>query len=344
MSRILSTSLIQLTEASYNPTTGELLVTVIQPGLSKNDRFYSKEVLERDHGIFDGNKMFADHQTEAERKAKPEGSVNNWVAQLGKTWAEADGTIKGKATVIDPIFKAKLDTLASKNLLNEMGISIRAVGTANKKTMQGKEVTNVESLVASRSVDFVTYAGAGGRVEMMEAENNELDVDLIDEAQLRVRRPDLVQLIESAKGEQMKTIEQQLAEAQGLLEAERLKVTTLTTANTKLVESTRAANKTAAVAELEKLLSESKLTDPSKKRIRAQFKEADKIEGMKEAVEAEEAYVKEVGGKAVTPKNLGNKDNVQESGGDVKVTPEDMVKAYVLVGMSEAEAKIAAGA
>jgi len=57
----------------------------------------------------------------------------------------------------------------------------------------------VESLIAARSVDFVTYAGAGGQIEAMESatRDNEIDVDLVTEAALRKRRPDLIRLVEN---------------------------------------------------------------------------------------------------------------------------------------------------
>jgi hypothetical protein len=333
MKRLMNANLMQLQEASYDKTTGELTVRVIQPGFNTSKkRYYPASTLKRDCKIFEGAKMFADHQTEAEQRAKPEGSVNNWVASMKNVWAENDGTIKGKAVVVDPKFKAKLETLAEKNLLGEMGISIRAVGSGKQQLVEGVDTNYVESLIAARSVDFVTYAGACGRVELMEADSNDADVDLIDEAQLRVRRPDLIQLIESAQGDKMKTVEQQLAEAQDTIKARDKQIETLN-------ESTKAANKTAAGAELEKLLTESKLPDPAKARVRVQFKEAETTDGMKAAIDAEEAYIKAVGG--TKSKNMGREDNLRES---KEPTKEELIQAYVNIGMSESEAKTAAGA
>ncbi len=154
-------------ESGYTPETGAFSMTIIKPGLSKNNRFYSADLLKKSAGIFEGCKMFADHATEAESKAKPEGSVNNWMAQITKVYTESDGTIKGSGVVVDPVFKSKLDLLHKNGLLKEMGVSIRAMGRQSDGEMDGKKIKVVESLSHARSVDFVTFAGAGGQVETL---------------------------------------------------------------------------------------------------------------------------------------------------------------------------------
>lgn len=160
-----------LQESAYNASSGVLQLKIIQPGFNKSkQRFYPASTLRRDYKIFEGAKMFADHQTDQEAKTRPEGSVNNWVANLRKVWVESDGTIKGEAVVIDPKFKEKLNTLNKNGLLNEMGVSIRATGTGSQQEVDGFQTNYIESLVACRSVDFVTFAGAGGQVEAMESD------------------------------------------------------------------------------------------------------------------------------------------------------------------------------
>ena len=196
MQRVWVTSGQLLQEAGYDASTGQLTVTVIKPGVSKNNRYYSPELLKKSAGIFEGCKMFADHQTDKESQARPEGSVNNWVATMGKPWVESDGTVKAKAAVIDPPFKAKLDLLAKNNQLGNMGVSIRAIGEATDGEVGGKKVKMIESLISARSVDFVTFAGAGGQVDMLEAACNDFDLDVVTEAQLKERRPDLITILE----------------------------------------------------------------------------------------------------------------------------------------------------
>jgi hypothetical protein len=146
-------------------TSGEITFTVIKPGWSKNDRYYPAEMLKQRSNIFEGAKMFMNHATEAQDKQRPEGDLRDWVANVTKVWPEADGTIRATAKVIDPTFKQKLALLGEANMLNTMGVSIRAMGTAKDGEAEGRKGKIIESLLGARSVDFVTFPGAGGQVE-----------------------------------------------------------------------------------------------------------------------------------------------------------------------------------
>lgn len=345
--RVRADESLPFAEGAYDAKNGVLTLTVIKPGFNTSKkRFYPAEVLKRDHKIFENAKMFADHQTDGEARQRPEGSVHNWVASVKKVVSESDGTIKAEAAVIDPPFKAKLEELDKQGLLHTMGISIRAIGEATPSKVNGVETDYVESLVQARSVDFVTYAGAGGRVETMESDHNdELDVDLVSEAELRKRRPDLIQLIESStqsqEGTLQKTLEQQLQEANTQLADSKKE-------NEKLTAQIKEANKKTAAAELEKLLAESKLPSKAVEKLKKQFATAESADGMKEAIELEKEYVKEVlGGSGI--RNMGTKANgVQESdtvsADDVKARKQKMKEAYMKNGLSEKEADIAVGA
>lgn len=331
--RFMGIESTRLTEG-YDAATGLLTLTVIQPGFNKSkERYYPASVLKRDYAIFEGAKMFADHQTDKDARERPEGSVHNWVASMKKVWAESDGRIRGHAVPIDPIFKAKLEELSKQGMLGDMGVSIRAIGEASKGKIDGVDTNCVESLLRARSVDFVTYAGAGGQVETMESEQSkENDLDLVSEAEFRTRRPDLVELIEStSKGElqKMKTIEQQLQEAN----------TELAAAKTKLAESEKASKKAVASAELTKLLSESKLPEIAQKKLRERFAEAVAVDGMKEAIELEREYIKSVGGSAQV-KNMGERENGSEEA--AAADAPNLVETFKGLGFTEDEAKIAA--
>ena len=50
-------------------------------------------------------------------------------------------------------------------MLNQMGVSIRAIGESTDGDVNGQRAKIVENFVAVRSVDFVTFAGAGGQVD-----------------------------------------------------------------------------------------------------------------------------------------------------------------------------------
>lgn len=352
--REMVTSVQSLTEAggAYNAKTGELTITVIRPGLnSSKSKFYPAAVLKRDMGIFENAKMFLNHQTDKEAKERPEGDVRQWVAQVGKPWAEADGRVRAKAKVIDPAFKEKLGTLQEAGLLHEMGVSIRAIGVGSEAEVSeaaGKTVKTmmVERLIASRSVDFVTYPGAGGQCEVLESERNDgHDLELVNVAELRERRPDLVELIESNARkaiDTMKTLEQQLQEAQAANATAAAENTRLTTA---LAEANSKNAKADAAKHLATLLEAAKLPKAAHDRILEQFKEAAAIEGMKEAIEAMKTLVESLA-PAAKVRGMGSDVNAEESttgapAGRV-VKPEEMVECFQSLGLTEVEAKIAA--
>jgi hypothetical protein len=335
-----------LKESAYDKSSGKLTVTVIKPGFnSSKSRFYKESTLKKGYKVFEGAKMFVNHATAVEEKARPEGDVNQWVANLTKVWTESDGTIMGEAVVIDPAFKTKLDNLAEAKLLGEMGISIRAIGEAYSGEVDGVETNVVESFIAARSVDFVTFPGAGGRVEAIEADRGDAnDVDLMTVAQLRERRPDLVQLVE-AKFKTEMNMEKTVAQLQTELAESNRKNTEL---EKRITESEKASKKKDAAAELGKLLTESKLPEKAQARIRDRFKEAEDVTGMAEAIKEEREYIASVApapaGKGV--KNLGESDQTATTevveAEKEKANVASLEKSFRNLGLSEAEAKIAA--
>lgn len=173
---------------SYDSTKGVLTVRVIESGFNRSrERYYPADTLRRDYRVFEGVKMFADHQTDAEASQRPEGSVHGWVATLNKVWTANEGNktvILGEAVVIDPAFKAKLEALSRAGQLSKMGVSIRAVGEASTQEIEGYRTKVIESFLAARSVDFVTYAGAGGRVEAIESSTDPVILAGVDDSGL----------------------------------------------------------------------------------------------------------------------------------------------------------------
>ena len=310
-----------------------ITMTIIKPGESKNKRVYSADMLKRDYKVFEGAKMFIDHATEGEDKARPEGSVRNWAATMKKVWVEADGTVKGKATVIDESLTKKLNELKKNSMLADMGVSIRAVGSASKS--DGKTI--VESLLKCKSVDFVTFAGAGGRVEALEAAPNDNDVDLLSEAQLREARPDLVSLIESKVKEEfkaMKTVEELTAE---LAEATRK----LNEANATNEANTKKLRVADAQTKIAKLISESGLPKPAQERITKQFAESDTDEKVAEAIADEKKYIETVTGKKPV-KVTGMGESTTPDDGEDELKESDLIDSFKALGLDENQAKIAA--
>lgn len=332
---------LELQEAGFDATKGVLTVRIIQPGFNKSkQRFYPADTLRRDFKVFEGAKMFADHQTEADAAARPEGSVMNWVASLKDVWAEKDGTLMGKAVVIDQAFKAKLAEAHKQGVLKDMGISIRAIGEGHDQVMEGSKTKYVESLLSARSVDFVTFAGAGGRVEAIESAQDSNDVDLITEADFIARRPDIVEAIRKETIMDEKQI-QELKESATKSAADLVVANAaLAAANEKIVAGEKAVKVAEAASALTVLLTASKLPKVAAERIAKQFATAEAVTGMKEAIDAETEYIK-----AITPvtKNNGREEN------ETEVTEADKAKqkvaleeAFQCLGISKDQAKIAA--
>ncbi len=162
MIRTVISDYIPLTEAKIGGK-GSAQIVVIKPGLNANkERYYPSDMLARDFAVFEGVKMFADHPTVADEKDRPERSVRDWVATLKNVHVGADGAVLGEAVVVEPWLQERLATLRDKNMLADIGVSINAIGTATKGTMEGVKTNVIERIVRARSVDFVTEAGAGG--------------------------------------------------------------------------------------------------------------------------------------------------------------------------------------
>jgi len=146
-------------------------VIVIRSGFNEgNRRHYPKEVLARDYKIFEDAKVFRNHQTVEEEEKRPEGAIENWVGTLcNVSFNEVEEYVEGDIIVHDSGMRTLLTNLKETKMLDQMGISIRAVGQAMRKVVEGVSTFVVESFQKCRSVDFVTEPGAGGRVLLYES-------------------------------------------------------------------------------------------------------------------------------------------------------------------------------
>jgi hypothetical protein len=121
--------------------------------------YYSRKVLERDAAVFGpGTLMYFDHPTPAEEADRPERSVRDLAAKIVSTPKyEGDGLYADIEVFAHaaPIVEALADSI---------GLSIRAAGTAEYGEAAGRSGMIVTSLTEGYSVDFVTQAGAGGRL------------------------------------------------------------------------------------------------------------------------------------------------------------------------------------
>jgi len=292
--RTILTDTISLEEAIVT-SKGVATIIVIQPGFnSSKERYYPPEVLSRDYGLYEGVKMYADHPTPEDEKARPERSIRDWVATLKNVRIDESGRVVGDAVIVEPWMQQKLASLRDKGMLPEMGISHNSIGTATKGEIEGVKTNVIERIVRVRSVDFVTEPGAGGMVTMFETDK-ENDVDLINLETLKERRPDLVKSIEvEIKANIIKEVKRMSEQDEKIKELENTNET-LTTENSELKEQKAEAEKAQKIAEAKSAIDEavgkSELPEPSKARILEKFKEAENADGLEEAIKAEENYI-----------------------------------------------------
>ena len=292
--RELVQNYVPLTEAKFDK--GRATVIVIKPGFNTTeDRYYPAEMLRRDYKVFEGQKMYADHPTEAEDEARPERSIKDWVATLSEVTCDESGVVTGIAEIVEPWLMQKLASLRDKDMLSDMGISINAVGSASKSTIEGKETLVIEKLVACRSVDFVTEPGAGGIVTMYESDRGH-DIDLIELATLRERRPDLIKAVEAKiRAEITKEVKKAMESEEKITELEG-QIATLTTERDSLKEAAEQAVKDKAKAEAQAAIKEAvdkatELPEAARERLQERFKDAESAEGIAEAIQAEVDYI-----------------------------------------------------
>ncbi len=337
--RNLLLNYIPLSETTVD-TKGIARVVIIKPGFGNpvDNYYYPAETLARDFGVFEGLKMYADHQTPSEEKERPEGSIRQWVASLKNVRFEEGVGIVGDAIIIEPWLQAKLAMLRDKNLLSEMGISIKAVGIGTKGKAEGRDANIVERITRARSVDFVTEAGAGGVVTMYEADRDS-DIDIVTLEVLRERRPDLVKTIETEVKAVMQKEVKHMMEQEEKIKGLEGQVVTLTTERdelkAKITEADKAKAKAEAQAIIKEAVAKAVLPDAAKERILARFVDAESIDGLEEAIKGEAAYVAKL-------LETGKVRGLGPTQPEIQASHEALVGSFKRLGMTQEQAEIAA--
>lgn len=140
------------------------IIKLIKPGWGSSG-YYSADVLKRDgpRVFTPGVKMYWDHPTESEESERPERSLRDLAAELvsGAEYQETGPRGPGlyaRAKVFGP-YREAINELGP-----HIGVSIRALGRARHGEADGRQGPIIEQIVAGKSVDFVTVAGAGGEI------------------------------------------------------------------------------------------------------------------------------------------------------------------------------------
>lgn len=132
--------------------------------------FYPEQVLERDGPQVwpAGTQMFLDHPTLNESEDRPERSLRDLAGKIVSTPAyDRKASTPGLYADVEvyPHYAPVVEAMAG-----DIGLSIRAGGTVDQGQAAGRVGPIVTRLTEGRSVDFVTKAGAGGKlVQLLES-------------------------------------------------------------------------------------------------------------------------------------------------------------------------------
>ncbi len=156
--------LVPLIERALSPE-GTLQIKVIEPDRWGSSGYYGREVLERDlPRIYPpGTHMYLDHPSQSEQRDRPERRLRDLAAVTVTAPVHLPQGPDG------PGFYAEARPLANfAGVLDELaphiGVSIRARGYAKPGEAAGRKGPVIERFESGESIDFVTKAGAGGKV------------------------------------------------------------------------------------------------------------------------------------------------------------------------------------
>lgn len=195
----------RLQEANINTDTFRIQVIILKPGLSDNGTYYPVEVLRDAASIFAGVKCYADHPSDGEN----ERSVRDIVGEIIESWFDGK-FIRGEMVISRSA--EWLITMISEGIIGDL--SIHALGKTKVTRIDGVLVREVISITKALSVDFVTQAAAGGRVEkiLSESAGYAAGLRLIDQLspdEMISARPDIFEKLKKSIREEI------LSEANG---------------------------------------------------------------------------------------------------------------------------------
>lgn len=283
----------EIVEASATNVT-ELSGRKYKVRLIEGDRlgstgYYPSDVL-KEYGpkvFVKGTPMYLDHLSEAERAARPHGSVLNYAAELAEdAYYEGDGLY---ATV--EVFEHHAPLI--KSLKDKIGISIRARGHCVDQTINGKTVPVFQDFILARSADFVVKAGAGGKIVEMLEQANEQESDE-DTKERELMEQEILEAVKAVK------------DAQESLTA---KVDSLIAGQVEAEEAAKPSDED--ILEIAEALAASSLSEVGRKRVLDLHRANGKP--LAELIEAEEAYVTKAAVDAEESAGIEEEREAQES-------------------------------
>ena len=286
----------RIKEGSFNPDTGEVDIVIVEAGTNPlKRRHYPISTVREAAGIFAGMKMYINHQTEREERERPERDLRDWVSTIQESNFDGKSAAIGRVYIHDSWLRENMkDPVFAKNV----GLSINTGGKISYGKINGEEMQIVEKINPSRSngsgsVDWVTEAGARGRVLQPIKESASNQETQIEETAMTLKEVKLAQL-EAENPELVK----QIRESAGGGDA-----TKLAEANRVIEEFKRKEKLRDQKDVLKKMLKESKLPEAAKDRIvddlsGSVFETEDKLkEALTGKIKTELEYINSISGK-----------------------------------------------
>lgn len=144
-------------------------IKLMRPGRGSS-AYYPAEVLERDGPkvFVSGTHMYWNHATAQQEAQRPEGDMNELAAVLtSNAYYEANGKDGPGLYARAKVFSDYAEKVAEK--AKYTGLSIRARGTMSEAVAPDGKGNVLARFTAAESVDFVTRAGADGKVILTES-------------------------------------------------------------------------------------------------------------------------------------------------------------------------------
>jgi hypothetical protein len=152
---------------------------LIKSGVSKRKNYYTPECLESAAPLFVNKKMYFDHPVPGSPEAtgKAARSFRDWVGTIIESYyVPEEKGIGAKIGIRDNGLWEKVSEAHKHGWLNEIGLSINAMGKTRIGRIGDEQVHVVETIVKPHSVDFVPDASAGGHIQVV----HESDVEISD--------------------------------------------------------------------------------------------------------------------------------------------------------------------
>lgn len=320
---------------------GEAEITIVSPGYTwDRQRFYPAKTLKRDYKVFEGAKMYVDHDLD-QMRTKGARSLRDWVGSIQDVFVTQSGEVRGRVKIIESWFKDKIRAAQEAGLLGDVGVSHSSLCQGRMGTPEGGnfKAAIVEGIRYCRSVDFVSESNAGGTIHAYESFDFSKEKKIMDEEQVK----ELIQGLESrleAKLEASRTEISELQESVSILTKEK---GDLERERDELKQKVEAQEQETFQTRKGKLIEESELPEAARKRVEALFGEGGKIADVEEAIKNEKEYFdalsKELG-QGSPVKNFGPKRKVDE--GLKEESIEELTEGFRILGLSEESAKFAA--